>query len=104
MTTNLITQDLLSWLQERFGRARQVSKGRVFTFGSALTCSINYSKLLGGHKYFYAIPQDMLNTAQAFPQTEFGEFVLLICGSADKTLVLPRVLVLEMMRNVTTRR
>src|SRR5207244_529230 len=104
MVTNLITQDLLCWLQERFGRARQVSKGRVFTFGTALTCSINYSKLLGGHKYFYAIPQDMLNPSRTFPETEFGDFVVLICGAADRTLVLPRALVLDMMRNVTTRR
>src|SRR5437660_1051878 len=104
MNAEIISQEVMTFLERRFGKREQIGKGRVFTFGTALTCSINYSKLLGGHKYFYAIPRDMLNPASAFPETEFGDFVLLICGSADKTLVLPRALILDMMRNVATRR
>ncbi|MBI3464461.1 MAG: hypothetical protein HY000_15615 [Planctomycetes bacterium] len=104
MNAQLITEDVLSSLERRFGRRQQVSRGRIFRFGSACTCSINYSKLLGGHKYFFALPSDIINPSHAFAETTFGEFALLICGSADKVLVLPRPLVIEMMRGVPTRR
>src|SRR5437870_4633323 len=104
MNAELITEDVMRSLERRFGRREQISRGRVFRFGFGLICSVNCSKLLGGHKFFYAIPRDMLNPQQVFPETKFGEFVLLICGSADKVLVLPRSDVLEMMEGVTTRR
>ena len=104
MNADIITKDVCSFLRRRFGQGKQVSRGSVFTFGTNLTCSINYSKLLNGHKYFYAIPQDMLKPEMDFPKTQFGEFALLICGSTDKVLVLPRALVIEMMRGVPSRR
>jgi len=71
--------------------------------GSALTCSINYSKLLG-NKYFFGLARDVVDGEKAYPATELGDFVFLVCGSSDNTLVLPRRLVLEAMTNVTTRR
>jgi hypothetical protein len=104
MNGNLILEDVISRLERRYGRGRQLGKGRVLTFGNSLTCSINYSKLLGGHKYFYAVPQGILDTPQPLPKTKLGAFVLLVCGSADKVLVLPRELMLDLMRGVKTRR
>jgi len=104
MNAEIISSEVMTFLERRFGKSQQIGKGRVFTFGTSLTCSMNYSKLLGGHKFFYAIPRDLLIADRDFPPTKFGEFALLICGSADKILVLPRQLIVEMMKGVTTRR
>jgi hypothetical protein len=104
MGANLIVDDLLARLSRQYGRARQAGRARVVTFGPALTCSVNYSKLLGGHKFFFAVPGEIIDPAKELPATEHGAFVLLICGSADKTLVLPRRLMIEMMEGVSTRR
>jgi hypothetical protein len=51
MNADLINKDVLAFLCRRFGKSAQLGKGNVFTFGTNLTCSINYSKLLHGHKY-----------------------------------------------------
>jgi hypothetical protein len=104
MNVEIISQEVMASVEGRFGKRRQIGKGQVFTFGASLTCSLNYSKLLGGYKFFYAIPRDLLDPSETFPPTKFGEFALLICGSADKVLVLPRSLVIEMMKGVPTRR
>lgn len=104
MNAALITDDVHTSLRKRYGKPAQISKGQVFTFGSAITCSINYSKLLGGHKYFYAVPSAMVDLTTNFPKTEFGEYALFICGSADKVLVIPRHIIIEMLKNVPTRR
>ena len=100
----IIVQDVIDLLARRYGAPRQFGKAQVFTFGSSLTCSINYSKLLRGQKFFYAIPSDVLNDDKSFPKTEHGEFVVLICGAADQVLVMPREFVLKMMTNVPSRR
>jgi hypothetical protein len=104
MNAEIISQEVKVFLERRFGKSVQFGRGQVFSFGTSLTCSLNYSKLLGGHKYFYAIPRDFLQPTKDFPTTKLGEFALLICGSADKILVLPRSLVVEMMKAVPTRR
>lgn len=102
--SNLIVENLIESLSRRFGKARQHGKARILTFGKAFTCSINYSKLLGGHKYFYAVPEMMLDPAATFPATKSGEFVLFICATADKVLVLPKSVVVSMMKDVESRR
>src|SRR6266852_8358562 len=104
MNAAVITDDVMSMLRKRYGKSTQISKGQVFTFGSAITCSINYSKLLGGHKYFYAVPSAMIDPATTFPKTEFGEHALFICGAAERVLVIPRGIIVEMLQNVPTRR
>jgi hypothetical protein len=104
MNATLITEDVISMLRKRYGKGSQISKGQVFTFGSIITCSINYSKLLGGHKYFYAVPAAMIDPSTSFPPTDHGEYALLICGSADRVVVLPRSIIAQMLRDVPTRR
>src|SRR5262249_48848608 len=104
MNAEIISEEVISLLERRFGKRQQIGRGQVFTFGTSLTCSVNYSKLLGGHKFFYAIPHALLDPGKEFQPTTFGEFALLICGSADKVLVLPRSLVIDMMKAVPTRR
>lgn len=104
MNAAVITDDVMSMLRRRYGTSQQLSKGQVFTFGSAATFSINYSKLLRGEKYFYAVPSGMTDPGMEFPKTELGEFALFICGSADKVLVVPRITILDMLQGVPTRR
>ena len=65
---------------------------------------MSYSKLLRGQKFFFAIPRDMIDPAKTFRPTDHGAFVLLICGSAEKTLVFPRQFMLNMMQDVPSRR
>ena len=93
MNAPLIVQELISSLQRRYGKAAVIGKSRLFKFGSAFACSVNYSKLLGGHKYFFGLSREVVSTDFIYPETKFGDFVLLVCGSADNVLVLPRSLV-----------
>src|SRR5438045_186906 len=104
MNGSLIIEDLISSLEQRYGKSLQPGKARVLSFGCAITCSLNYSKLLNGHKLFFAVPADILDEAKLFPKTDHGEFVLLTCGSIDRTLVLPRSLMIDMLTGVPTRR
>jgi hypothetical protein len=104
MSASVVVGDVMSFLQRRYGQATQSGKSRLFTFGSALTCSINYSKLLGGHKYFFGVAKEVADPEFVYPKTEFGDFALLVCGSAENILVLPRSLVLSALTDVPTRR
>jgi hypothetical protein len=104
MNAAVITEDVLADLRKRYGTPVQMSKGQVFTFGSVLSCSVNYSKLLGGHKYFYAVPSALIDPSTVFPKTERGEFALFICGAAAKILVIPRDVIIDMLKGVPTRR
>lgn len=104
MSAELITDELTTLLTRRFGKPNQVGRARIFRFGSVLTCSINYSKLLRGNKYFFGLPAAVVDIGYGFPETKLGNFVLLICGSSDRVLVLPRSLVIDAMRGVTSRR
>src|SRR5207244_280098 len=79
-------------------------RSRLFKFGSALACSINYSKLLGGHRFFFGVSPEVVDALFAFPQTTFGDFVLLMCADLEHTLVMPRSLIIEMLADVPTRR
>lgn len=104
MNAPLIVQEVIGKLQSRYGRATLVGKSRIFKFGTTLSCSINYSKLLGGHKYFFGLSQEVVSSNITYPQTKFGDFVLLVCGSAENVLVLPRSLVIDMLSRVPTRK
>src|SRR5438552_17009288 len=104
MNAPLIIEDAVTLLQRRYGKAVQFGRSRLFKFGSALACSINYSKLLGGYKYFFGLSREVVDPSFVYPQTEFGDFVLLACGSADKILFLPRSLIIEWMQGVLTRK
>lgn len=96
--------EVVRLVQTRYGARQSVGRSRLYRFGSALTCSINYSKLLGNHKYFFGLAREIVDETFLYPPTELGDFVLLVCGSADNVLVLPRSLVLEALRSVATRR
>lgn len=104
MNASLITESLVATLRSRYGSSSQVGRSSIFTFGNALTCSINYSKFLRGDKFFFGIPPIMADPTTKFHETVHGEFVLLICGSAETVLVLPRRVMLEMLVDVPTRR
>lgn len=104
MSLPIIVEQVIAAAARRYGKPKRFGHSRLYTFGSSLACSINYSKLLGGHKYFFGISKEVADPKFTFPATECGEFVLLTCGAADNVLVLPRLLVLSMMKGVTTRR
>ena len=91
-------------LRRRYGRPVPFGKSRLYQFGDALTCSINYSKRLRGEKYFFGLAQEVVDPRCNYPETRLGAFVVLLCGGADKVLMLPRSLVLEALRNVSTRK
>ena len=104
MSSTVIIQGVVTLLRKKYGRGESFGKSRLLQFGSLLTCSINYSRMLGGHKYFFGLARDVLDPSYALPETQLGHFVLLVCGSEGNVLVLPRKLVLQMMSNVSTRR
>src|ERR1051326_5963725 len=104
MNATLIVEDFISLLQRRCGKSHQLGKARILTFGQSFTCSLNYSKLLNGHKYFFALPEQIIDPTKEFGPMKSGEFVVLICGSADRALWLPRSLMIQMMKGVSTRR
>lgn len=104
MNAPLAVEDTVALLSRRYGMAEPFGRSRILRFGSSLVCSINYSKLLSGHKYFFGLSQEVVDPGCSYPPTKFGDFVLLVCGNADNTLVLPRPLVIEFMRGVSTRR
>lgn len=100
----IFVEDTIRALQKRYGKPTAFGKSRLYQFGDALTCSINYSKRLRGEKYFFGLAQEVSDARFDYPPTRLGEFVVLVCGSADKVLMLPRSLVLQAMRNVITRK
>ena len=104
MNAPLIVQDLVASLQRRYGKSESFGRSRLFKFGSAFACSINYSKLLGGHRFFFGVSAEVVDPGFSFPQTTCGDFALLVCGDVAHTLVLPRALIIEMLADVPTRR
>lgn len=104
MNAPLIVQDLVASFQRRYGKAESFGRSRLYKFGSSFSCSINYSKLLGGHRFFFGVSGEVVDADFAFPQTKFGDFVLLVCGDVEHTLVLPRSVAIEMLTGVPTRR
>jgi hypothetical protein len=104
MNAETITNDVVRDLVRRHGKVQKQAKARVVSFGSDMVCSLNYSRLLRGNKYFFGLPDAIVNAKSQFPQTKLGEFVLLICGSAETVLVLPRQFVIQMMEGVTSKR
>src|SRR5947209_19485248 len=87
MNAPLIVQDLVTLLQRRYGKCEPFGRSRLFKFGSSFACSINYSKLLGGHRFFFGVSAEVVESGFRFPQTTCGEFILLVCGDADPILV-----------------
>jgi|ERR1051326_225324 hypothetical protein len=104
MNAPLIVQDLVALLQRRYGKREPFGRSRLYKFGSSFCCSINYSKLLSGHRFFFGVSGEVVDSNFAFPQTKFGDFVLLVCGDVEDTLVLPRSFVIEMLAGVPTLR
>jgi hypothetical protein len=100
----IFVEDAIRTLQKRYGKPTAFGKSRLYQFGDAMSCSINYSKRLRGEKYFYGLAQEVTDARFEFPQTRLGSFVILVCGTAEKILMLPRSLVLQAMRHVTTRK
>lgn len=103
MSLPLIVEEVVARLERSYGRGVAFGRSRLWKFGSAFACSLNYSKLLG-HKYFFGLAKEVVDPSYAFPDTDFGEFVVLVCGSPDQALVLPRAVVLEMIKGVSSRR
>ncbi|BBO23886.1 MAG: hypothetical protein HND43_03930 [Armatimonadetes bacterium] len=103
MASNAAVDELISLLRRRYGAYQQIGRSSLFCFGSKFTCSINYSKLLGSHKYFFGVSRSLLTHQDACTDS-LGTYVLLICGSADNVLVLPRDLVERMLEDVSSRR
>src|ERR1022692_773680 len=105
MSAQLFVEDVAALLQRRYGKPVQAGRSnRLWTFGNTLTCSINYSKLLRGHKFFFGLSQEVADKDFAYPETEFGDFVLLVCGTPREVPVLPRALILQMIEGVATRK
>src|SRR6266513_6216364 len=100
----IFVDDVVRALQQRYGKPTAFGKSRLYQFGDALTCSIDYSKRLRGEKYFFGLAQEVTDARFEYPPTRLGAFVVLVCGDAKKVLMLPRALVLQAMRNVVTRK
>lgn len=97
-------QDVLWFLNRRYGTVTRFGRSRLFQIGTELSCSVNYSKLLRGDKFFFGLSQEVVDPTTAYPESTHGAFVLLVCGDAENVLVLPRPLVLGMLEGVETRR
>jgi hypothetical protein len=105
MNTSLIVEEVVNLLRKRYGKPVQLGRsGRLWNFGKGINCSINYSKLLRGEKFFFGLSQEVADKDFVYPPTDLGDFVLFICGSAQEVLVLPRRLVLQMLEEVPTRK
>jgi hypothetical protein len=100
----VLVEDAISLLSKRYGKPVPFGRSRLLQFGTALTCSINYSKKLRGDKFFFGLAKEAVDPKFTYPETKLGEFALLVCGTADKIVVLPRATLLEMTRNVLTRK
>ena len=95
----------IAGLRKRFGDYKHFGRSkRLFQFGNYFTCSINYSRELRGPKYFYGLSTEVLDPSAAIPATRGGHFVLLVCGHDGAVLWLPRSIVLQAMRGVTSRK
>jgi hypothetical protein len=95
-------QKVIELLTRTYGVTSEFGTSRLLQFGGKIACSINYSKLLRGDKFFFGLAQRVTDASYRYPKTELGEFVILICGTPDLTLVLPRKTILSMMRGVGT--
>src|SRR6266487_6505296 len=85
----IFVDDTVRALQKRYGKPTAFGKSRLYQFGDALSCSINYSKCLRGEKYFFGLAQEVADARFEYPPARLGAFVVLVCGSAAKILVLP---------------
>lgn len=100
----LFVEDAIELLRKRYGKPIAFGRSRLLQFGEAMACSINYSKQLRGDKYFFGLAKEAVDPKYLYPETKLGDFALLVCGSADKIVVVPRALLLEMTRDVPTRK
>jgi hypothetical protein len=104
MNAPLIVEDVIRDLQKRFGKPTTFGHSRLLQFGSLLACSVNYSKLLRGQKFFFGLAKEVADPKFHYPTTVQGNFVVLVCGSPDQVLVIPRSIILEMLKGVPTRK
>lgn len=96
-------EPLLASLRQHYGSEAHFGRSkRLFQFGAHFTCSINYSTELRGTKYFYGLSGEVLDRTADLPATNYGHFVLLMCGHEKAVLWLPRKLVLNAMSEVVS--
>lgn len=91
-------------LSAKYGPSKAFGKSRLYQFGRNIACSINYSKLIRGHRFFFGLAGQVIDSKFIYPATETGDYVLLVCGSADTVLCIPRDTVISMLQHVTTRK
>src|SRR2546421_9213602 len=72
----ILVEDTVRTLQKRYGKPTAFGKSRLYQFGDALTCSINYSKRLRGEKYFFGLAQEVVDPRFEYPETRLGAFVV----------------------------
>jgi hypothetical protein len=99
-----VVEEVIRRLAKRYGTPSPFGKSRLYAFGDALSCSINYSKRLRGEKYFFGLAREVVDPTSKYPRTQLGDFVARVRGAADKTLMLPRSLVISALRKVATRK
>lgn len=104
MNESAAVRSLISRLRASYGPATPIGRSRIYNFGQVFACSINYSKLLRGQKFFFGLAKDVPNAECHFPKTRLGEYVLLACGSADRVLVIPRPVIIEALQGVSSRK
>lgn len=105
MSSSAVVDDIVASLRRRYGKSLQVGRSnRIWKFGDSLTCSVNYSKELRGPRFFFGLSQEVVDESFTYPKTDLGDFVLVACGSAQNVLVLPRILILHMLKGVPTRK
>lgn len=102
--TPLLVEDTIALLRKRYGKSVAFGRSRLLQFGNALTCSINYSKQLRSDRFFFGLAKEVVDPKFIYPRTTTGEFAVLICGATDKVIILPRATLLEMTRDVPTRK
>jgi len=100
----VFVDDAVELLRKRYGKPLSFGSSRLLQFGTALTCSINYSKKLRGDKFFFGLAKEVVDPQFVYPKTRLGEYTLLICGAADKVIVLPRSTLLDAIHDVPTRK
>lgn len=70
MNAPLIVEDLLRSLQRRYGKAEGFGRSRLFRLGASFSCSVNYSKVLPGPRYFFGVSREVVDPDFQYPKTD----------------------------------
>ena len=80
MSATPVLEEVLDLLRQRLGKPVQLGRSRrLWDVGRGMNCSVNYSKLLRGDKFFFGLSQEVGDKDFAYPPTDLGDFVILIC-------------------------